>query len=43
MKIHVPKQKKRLILFHLFGMMITLRGLINITDNAYGVLKHSKE
>ena len=32
-----------MVLFHLFGMMITFRGLMKIAGNAYGVLKHSME
>ena len=42
-KIHAQKQKQSLILFHLFGMMITFRGSIKIIGNAYGVIKNSKE
>ena len=43
MKICVHKYKQSLILFHLFGMMIIFWGLMKITGNADGVLKHSKE
>ena len=34
----MKKQKQSLVLFHLFGMIITFRGLMKITGNAYGVL-----
>ena len=40
---NVQKQEQSLILFHLFGLMITFTGLMKITGNDYGVTKHSKE
>ena len=43
MKRYVLKQKQSLILFHLFGMIITFWGLMKITGNVCGVIKVSKE
>ena len=42
-KRHIKKQKQNLILFNIFGMIITFWALMKISCNAYGVIKVSKE
>ena len=37
------EKEKKLVLFHLFEIIIAFRGLMKITANTYGVINHSKE